>query len=138
MAAPLGEHREPAVLEDAQLADDAVAASVHARAARAEPQLPALDPQRVLQLERLDGRRQRVRHGDVDAARAVGIRTGALTAAHRLVVREAVVAEREVVHRPLARGGHGNEPAERREHDVDDARGGLRVAGDDGGGRGAR
>ena len=45
--AALREHGEPAVLEDAQLAHDAVAAAVRARAARALAQLPALDAQRI-------------------------------------------------------------------------------------------
>src|SRR5215471_8807854 len=67
----LADDREPAVLQQAQLADDAVAATVLALPARAEPEPIALDPHRVLQLERLDRRRQRVRHRDVDAARAV-------------------------------------------------------------------
>src|SRR5256885_12809656 len=42
------------------------------------------------------------------------------------------VAEREVVHRPLPRRRNRHEPAERGEDDVDDAGGGLRVAGGDG------
>ena len=106
VAPALGEHREAAVLEHAQLAHDAVATAVRSRTAGASPQLPALDAQRVFQLERLDGSRQRVRHRDVDAARAVGVRAGSLAAADGLVVREAVVAEGDVVHRPLPRGAH--------------------------------
>src|SRR5262245_23553445 len=98
----LADDREPAVLEHAQLAEDAVAATVLAFPARAEPEPVALDAHRVLQLERLDRRRQRVRHRDVDAARPVRGGTCPLTAADRLVIREAVVAERDVVHRPLS------------------------------------
>jgi len=41
--ATLRKHREPAVLEHAQLAHDTVAAAVHACAARTRTQLPALD-----------------------------------------------------------------------------------------------
>src|SRR5205085_7624816 len=49
-----GEHREPAVLEDAQLANDAVAPAVGARATRAVTQVPPLDAEGVRELERLD------------------------------------------------------------------------------------
>src|SRR5689334_17915461 len=50
--AALADDREAAVLEHAQLAHDAVATAVRAAAAGAEPQPVALDPERVLQLER--------------------------------------------------------------------------------------
>src|SRR5205823_7442372 len=62
VAAALREHREPAILEDAELAHDAVAAPIGASAARAQPQLPAPDQQWVLELDRLGRRRARVRH----------------------------------------------------------------------------
>src|SRR5919198_92060 len=65
--AALADDREAAVLERAQLADDAVSAAVLAVAARAEPEAVALDAQRVLELERLDRRRERVGHSHVDA-----------------------------------------------------------------------
>src|SRR6202008_4126323 len=55
-----------------------------------------------LALEGLDRRVEGVRHGDVDGARPVGVGARALAAAERLVVRERVAAEREVVHRALA------------------------------------
>src|SRR4051794_29037167 len=71
-APPFADDREAAMLEDAQLADDPVAATMRALAAGARSQPVALDAQRVLQLERLDRRRQRVRHGDVHATGAVG------------------------------------------------------------------
>ena len=54
------------------------------------------------------------------AGRAVGVRAGALAAADRLVVGEAVVAEDDVVHRPLTLRGHGHRLPERGEDDVDD------------------
>src|SRR5918992_2706017 len=101
LRAALADDREPAVLEHAEFADDAVAAAVASSAARPEPERVALDAKRVLQLERLDRSRQRVRHRDVDTARAVGLRTGTLAAADRFVVREAVVPEGHVVHRAL-------------------------------------
>ena len=69
--APLGEEREPAGLEDAQLAHDAVAAAVTPCATRAGAQLVALDAQRVRELERLRRGVERVRHRDVDAGRPV-------------------------------------------------------------------
>src|SRR5881392_2974838 len=77
VSAPLRDDREPARLEHAQLADDAVAAAPGPRPARPEPQPVALDPERVLELERLDRRRERVGHRDVHAARPVGVRARA-------------------------------------------------------------
>jgi hypothetical protein len=58
--AALADDREPAVFEDAQLAQDAVAASVPSGPAGPEPKSIALDAQRVLQLEGFDRRRERV------------------------------------------------------------------------------
>ena len=57
----------------------------------------------------------------MDAGRPVGVRTRALAAADRLVVGEAIGAEDDVVHRPLALRGHRDGFAERREDDVRDA-----------------
>src|SRR5207302_9607762 len=94
-------------------------------AARAEAQLPALNPERILELDRLGRRGERVRHRDVDAARAVRMRAGALAAPDGLVVREVLVSESEVVLRPLPCGRYRNELDERREDHVDDARGGI-------------
>ena len=51
--ASLREEREPARLEDAQLAHDTVAAPVQARPARAATELVPLDAERVRELERL-------------------------------------------------------------------------------------
>ncbi len=116
-----------------QLAHDAVAAAVTARAARAAAQRVLDDAQRELALERLDRRVQRVAHRDVHAARPVGVRARALAAAERLVVGEALVAEREVVHRALALRA-----PERAQHEIGDARGGLDVAGRDRCARAAR
>ena len=73
-----------------------------ARAAGAATQLVAAHAQRVLQLERLDRRVERVGHADVDAGVPGPARPGALAAADRLVVRPAVAAEHDVVHRALA------------------------------------
>src|SRR5207253_11334389 len=97
MAPPFRDDRQPADVEHAQLADDAVAAAVSSRPAGAQPQLVALHPQRVLQLQRFDRRRLRVRPRDVYAARSIRMRTGALSAADRLVIREPLVAQRDVV-----------------------------------------
>ena len=128
--AALGDQRQLHRRERLELAHDPVAAAVRARAARAAPDRVLDDPQRELELQRLDRRVQRVRHRDVHAGRAVGVRARALAAAERLVVREGVGAEREVVHRALA-----ERAAERAEDEVGDAARGLDVAGDDGGGR---
>ena len=133
--AALGEEREAARLEDAQLADDAVAAAVAPGSARSAPELVALDAERVRELERLGRRVERVRHRDVDARRPVRVRAGALAAADRLVVREAVVSEDGVVHRALALRGHGDRLRERVEDDVGDPARRLRVPRSDGGRR---
>ena len=90
--------------------------------ARSEPQAVALDAQRVLELEGLHRGRQGVRHRHVHAARAVGVGARALSAADRLVVREALVPERDVVHRSLPLRGNVDRAAERAHHDVDDSR----------------
>ena len=89
-------------------------------AARAAAQRVVLDAQRELQLERLDRRVERVRHRDVDAARAVGAGARALAAAERLVVRERARCRASrlfIVPWPCA----GAERAERGEHEVGDA-----------------
>src|SRR5919204_1105083 len=135
MRPALGDDREPARLEHAELADDAVAAAMLAVAARAEAQAVPLDQQRVLELERLHGCRERVRHRDVDTARTVGVGTGSLPAADRLVVGEPVVSERDVVHRPLSLGRHLDRPSERAHDRVDDPGRGLDVPSGDGGRR---
>src|SRR6266545_2346986 len=131
LRAALADDREPAVLEDAQLADDAVAASMSAVAAGPSAQAVALDTQRVLQLQRLDRSRERVGHRDVHAARAIRSRARTLAAADRLVVRKAVVAECDVVHRSLTLRRDIDGLPERAHDDVDDARRRLDVAGGD-------
>ena len=110
------------ILHHAKLPHDAVAAAMRPRAAGAETEPVALDVQRILQLERLDRRGERVRHRDVHAARPVGIGTGPLPAADRLVVREALVPERDVVHRSLPLRGNVDRAAKCAHHDVDDSR----------------
>src|SRR5207302_4575365 len=121
IGSPLADDREAAVLQDAQLAGDAVAAAVTAGAAGATTKPVPLHADWVLQLERLDRRGERVRHRDVHAARPVSRWAGALAAADRLVVREAVVAERDVVHRALSLRRDGHRLPECAHHDVDDA-----------------
>src|SRR6187551_236221 len=56
VAPALGDDRDPAVLEHAQLAHDAVAALVLPRAARPPAQRVALDPKGIGELERLHWR----------------------------------------------------------------------------------
>ena len=89
VAAPLGDQRVAHLVERLELAGHAVAAA--RRPAPPESRRSAyLDgAQRELELERLDRRVQRVRHGHVDGARTVGVRARALAAAERLVVGEA-------------------------------------------------
>ena len=88
VAAALGDQRVAHLGERLQLAYDAVASAVGARAARAATQPVVEHPQREFALERLDRRVQRVAHRDVHGARAVGVRARALAAADRLVVGE--------------------------------------------------
>src|SRR5271167_2525139 len=118
VAAALGDQREGHLRERFDLPHDAVAAAMEPAAAGAAAQGVLGDAQREFALERLDGRVQGVAHRDVHAARAVGVRAGALAAAEGLVVGEERVPEREVVHRALA-----ERPPERLEHEVGDARG---------------
>src|SRR4051794_18986341 len=84
MSAALAYERVMQVGQRLQLAYDAVAALVLARAARASPQRVLGHPQRELQLQRLHRRVERVRHRDVHAARPVRVLAGALAAAQRL------------------------------------------------------
>ena len=95
----------------------------------------ALDPDRVAELERLGRRRERVRHRDMHRRRAVRIRACALAAADRLVVRKAVVAESEVVHRPLALRRHLDRLAKGEEDHISDPARGFDIAGGDRRGR---
>src|SRR5207248_3124637 len=97
--------------------------------------LVPLDPDRIGELERLGRRRERVRHRDVYRRRAVAVGAGALAAADRLVVGEAVVAEGDVVHRPLALRWDVDRIAEGEEDDIRDPARGLDVARGDRGGR---
>src|SRR5438067_9546473 len=59
---PLADERQAAGLQHAQLAHDAVSASVEAHPTRARPELVPLDAERVAELERLGRRRERVGH----------------------------------------------------------------------------
>ena len=75
------------------------------RASGAAPQRVLGRPQRELLLERLDRRVERVAHRHVHGRGAGRVGAGALPAGDRLVVGELLVAEREVVHRPLPQAG---------------------------------
>src|SRR5918999_2694656 len=130
--APLTHHGEAARLEHPHLAHHAVPAAQLPTAARAAPEPLALDPQRVRELERLDRGREGVRHRHVHGVLAVGAPARALPAADRLVVREPVVSERDVVHRALALSGHVDCLAESGEDGVDDSVRRLDVSGHDG------
>jgi len=123
MPPALRQERERHLLERLELAHDPVAAMEPARAARAAAHGIASDAQGELELQRLHRRVQRVAHGDVHPRRAVGVRARSLASAECLVVGEALVAEREVVHRPLA-----ERTTEGRQHEVRHPRGGLHVA----------
>src|SRR3712207_9307552 len=60
--AALADDRQAAVLEHAELPHDAVAAAVTSASTGARTQPVAPDAQRVLQLQRFHGRRERIRH----------------------------------------------------------------------------
>src|SRR2546421_581795 len=87
MPSALGDDRKTCRLEHAELANDTVATAVSAVAAGGQTQPVALDTQRVLELERLDRCRKRVRHRNVHAARTVSGGAGAPAAADPFVVR---------------------------------------------------
>ena len=89
--------------ERLELADDAVAAAVRARRRR-EPRRSAYSTTRSgnSSSSASTGVLSVFDIATWTRARAVGVRARALAAAERLVVGEVVVAEREVVHRPLA------------------------------------
>src|SRR5438874_4859509 len=127
--ASLADEREPTGLQRLQLAHDPVAAMLPPGPAGPESKRVTPYSERVLELERLDRSREGVRHRHVHAAWPIRPWAGTLTAADRLVVGEAVVAEGHVVHRPLPLRRNLDRLAERTHHDVDDARGRLDVAG---------
>src|SRR5215217_8505591 len=106
-----------------------------AMAAGSEVEGVAANPERIGELERLGRGRERVRHGHVYARGPVGLGTGALPATDRLVIGEAVVPERDVVHRALALSGYGHGLSEADKKEVGDPARGLDVAGRDRGGR---
>ena len=97
-------------------------------AARAAPELVALDAEGIRELEGLHRRVERVRHRHVDGRGAASTRAGALPAPAGLVVGEAVVSEDDVVHRPLSLSGYGDRVRERGEDHVHDPARRLRVA----------
>src|SRR3954454_12245381 len=128
--AALGERRIRHRLERLELADDTVASAVRSGTAAVAPDRVLHDAHGELELERLHRRVERVRHRHVHRAGTVGVLACPLPAPECLVVREAIVAEREVVHRPLA-----ERVPEGAQHEVGDARARLDVPRHDGGGR---
>src|SRR4029453_14700998 len=101
VASPVGQQGQGGWLEDADRPDDPVAASMRAAAAAPGGQLEALDPHRVLELERLDGGVEGVAHADVDARRTGPGGARSLAAPDGLVVGPPAPADVHVVHGPL-------------------------------------
>ena len=66
VTSPVGQQGEGRRLEDPDRPDNAVAAPMRAGAAAPDGQFEPLDPHRVLELERFDGRVEGVAHPDVD------------------------------------------------------------------------
>ncbi len=91
------------------------------------PDRERLEPHRKAPFEHLGIGEPRIGHVRLHDARAVEVRTGAGAARDRLVVLVRVVAEREVVHRPL----RGRQHAERAVQRVGDRLRRLDVARDD-------
>ena len=133
LAATLGDEGEGRVLEELELALDAVPAPVCARAAGSRAEHVAAHPERQRPFERLDRRVGGVGHGGVHAAHAVGPRPGTLAAAERLVVRPPAPAEQHVVHRALPGRAEpaGERGSQRAEAHVGDPLADLDVAGAD-------
>src|SRR5262249_53954431 len=104
---PLGDQRVAQRLQGLDLADDTLAAAPRSLAAAAAAHRELPYPERELRLQRLDRGVQGVGHRDVDRARPVGVRAGALAAADRLVVGEVLAGEGQVVHRSLTLGLDG-------------------------------
>ena len=95
----VGAHR----LEEGHRADHAVAAAVRALPARAAADRELVEPHRQPRLEDFRIGQAAVGHVRLHRARPVMIGPGARTAGDRLVILVALVAEGEIVHRPLAR-----------------------------------
>src|SRR3989440_2004937 len=93
VAAALGDEREAHLLERFELAHDAIAAAVASGAARAAAHGVAHHAHGKFALQRLDRRVERVAHGHVHRAGAVGVRAAALASTEGLVVGEARAAE---------------------------------------------
>jgi sterol desaturase/sphingolipid hydroxylase (fatty acid hydroxylase superfamily) len=124
LGAVLAQDRQLERREEGDLADGPVAAAETSRPSRVGAYGETLHAHRVAVLQDLRIGDAGVGHVAVDGARAVEPRSGAAAAAHRLVVSEALVAERDVVHRALTTGDQAQRPEER----VDQALAGLDVA----------
>ncbi len=133
--AAFGHEAECAIGEHAVHPNHPVTPVVVAAAPRTAAQRVPLDPQRILALQRLDGRVQRVRHGHVHRRGPIAGGRGPLTAGQRLVVRELGRAEGDVVHGALPVGVGIDQLPERARDHVHDPAGGLGVAGDHSGRR---
>ncbi len=114
-------------LEKSDAPDRPVAAAPAAPAARAAADLEALEQHREAPFEHFGIGEPGIGHVGLHHVRAVKARAGARAARYGLVVLEAGVAEREIIHRALGRRHH----AERAVQRVGHALRGLDVARDD-------
>src|SRR5208282_1344204 len=106
---PFGEQAYVRIGQALEFTNQSVAATRAATAAGAAPDSILGDPHRVVGLERLDRRVERVGHVSVDAGRAGPAACGTRAAGDRFVVRKMAVAksveaaDREIRHRARTR-----------------------------------
>src|SRR4051794_23179035 len=121
--APVGQDRSFAVCEHLELADDPLTPAVCAGTARLPGAFEAEYTQRVLHLDRLGGRVERVGHVALHRGRAVAVRAGAAAAADGLVVGPVGRPQGDTAHRAATGSGDAIRKgfSEGAEDDVDDA-----------------
>ena len=123
-ASTFGEDRDAERLQELDLADDAVSAAMFPCSARTAADRELADADGIAAFDYFGIGQSRVGHVRVNGIGPVGLGRGSAAAADRLVVTERPVAEGQVVHRPLTRGGH----SQRAEQHIDDALRSLDVA----------
>src|SRR6185312_15699205 len=108
----VGKNRDVGLFEEAQFADDAVAPSMRARAARVRANAIGLDLERVFVLEGFNRRVPAVGHVGMDGGASIRLRRGAHATRNRFVIGERAVAkfvpsaEADVIHGTGACGGN--------------------------------
>ena len=106
------QHHRRHRLQESHAPLDAIATTIFARAARAAPDLERFEPHREAPLQHFRIREPRVGHVSLHGVGAVEVGSGARATADGFVVLMLVIAEREVVHRALARREHAERTVE--------------------------